>query len=1055
MSLRPGTKYLGSSLNDTGAHWIEFVSATDDVALPEITDGVMRVWLGTDAHALALLERPNIATTVDLSDTGWEDNSSGGSASVSSTDAIPMMTSATTNGVTISASSENISAGYDSWKVGDNDNSTFWLDTGPVGTGGSILPSQIQFDFGSGNTVAVRNYSIRSGHQSTWLDNAPTAWTLQGSSDAMSWTTEDSRSSETGWSVSEKRSYTAQNDTGSTAYRYWRVNVSAVDGDDEVAISEIELFPVAGSAASAVFTSGTLTLNATAEGTIASVRKRVIVDTGDVDVEHSLAINVGRGPVTLRVGSTSGDDDYINETSIGTGYHNLAFTPSGNFHITLRSTSIVDRIISSLTIGDTGTVAVTAPWTANDIDNIRYDQSADVVYVDCSGIKPHKIERRGTGRSWSVVEYAPDNGPFLATRSTSAQLSVSHFYGNTTMESDVPFFTAGHTGALFSLTHDGQSGEWALGALNAKTDTFKVTGISDTGTTPPSDSERAITFSVTGTWAGTITIERSFDDEDFGFKAISTTLGQGSATDTGTFSKTIIDKDDNVEVYYRAKITAYTSGVAIVNVTYGNGQTTGVVRVTAYNGTQSVDVEVLERPSDTGYTEDWQEGYWSDANGYPTAVALHGGRLAHSNGANLFMSVSDDYENFSQSVIGDAGPIIRTLGSGPVDNIFYLVSLLRLIVGTAGAEIAIRSSSLDEPLTPDNSSARTFSTQGSANLRAVKLDTRAIMVQRSKQRLFMIGFGVQGDALGDYEGYELTLLVPDLLAAGVVSIAIQRQPDTRIHCVLADGKVAILTYEPQEEVICWTMWETNGTVERAMVLPGVTEDAVYYHINRTINGTTKRFLEKWAKESECLGDTGLSWLADCAVSFSDTGRATSFADAAVHLPNTSVIAWGDLDTGTTPYVDLSPDVAGVQTTYTVDTGGDLDISGLGLTNGVHQGVVGLGYTAHWKSTKLAYAAQFGTALSQFKRVDKIGLLLYQAHPNALFFGSDTGHLDPIQRVQQGAVIDEDVIFETLDAFPTPFNGTWSEDSRIALKAIAPRPVTILACVPVIETNEKN
>jgi len=432
-------------------------------------------------------------------------------------------------------------------------------------------------------------------------------------------------------------------------------------------------------------------------------------------------------------------------------------------------------------------------------------------------------------------------------------------------------------------------------------------------------------------------------------------------------------------------------------------------------------------------------------------------------GGNLFGSVADDYENFNQETVGDAGPIIRTLGSGPVDSIHYLVSLLRLIIGTAGAELALTSSSLDEPVTPSNSNARGFSTQGGANLRAVKLDTRAIMVQRSRSRILMLGPGTQGSAFGDYEGMELTLLVPDLLdqrallQSGVVSIAIQRQPDTRIHCVLADGRVAILTYEPQEEVLCWTMWQTDtgtgGAVERAMVLPGVGEDAVYYHIRRTINGATKRYLEKWAMESECTGDTGLTWLMDCAVSFSDTGRATSFNGVATHLAGATVVAWGDLDTGSTPYVDLSPDVDGVQTTYEIDTGGDISFSS--LTQGVNQGVLGTRYQSDWKSTKLAYAAEAGTALAQKKRTDKIGFVLYKTHNNGLFYGSDSGHLDPLPRnIDAGGVVDPDRIFEMFDRVAMAFPGLWDTNSRIHLRAKSPRPCTVLAAVPTVATNER-
>ena len=66
MTIRPGTKYLGSSLNDTGAYYIEFVAATDETALLELTHQKMRVWIDD-----ALLGRPKVDTTVVLSDTGW------------------------------------------------------------------------------------------------------------------------------------------------------------------------------------------------------------------------------------------------------------------------------------------------------------------------------------------------------------------------------------------------------------------------------------------------------------------------------------------------------------------------------------------------------------------------------------------------------------------------------------------------------------------------------------------------------------------------------------------------------------------------------------------------------------------------------------------------------------------------------------------------------------------------------------------------------------------------------------------------------------------------
>jgi hypothetical protein len=1043
MTIRPGTKWLGSSLNDTGAEYLEFVASTDDVALIELTHSKMRVWIGDDAHALSLLGRPLVDTTVALTDTGWSNTSSGGAFATSAIDAIPTMTGPTTSGVTVSATSA-VSA-LPAYFAADDNIGTVWQDTG--GGEASSLPSAWQVDFGASNTKAITSYSIRvySAPYNTWT---PATWSLDRSDDGVIWVTEDTQGSET-WASTERRVYTLPAaDTGTIeARRYWRLNFTAQNGVSSILIAEIEMFTAA-TAAQVKIQGGRRVLNATSIGALARAEKRVMIS--DTGTEHSLAIFIERGPITMRVGSTQRADDYVGETSLATGYHNLAFTPTTNFWITLQSDQLVDRIVGSLSIGDSGTVELTSPWEANDLGNVRYDQSADVVFVDCADVIPSKIERRGSGRSWSIVDYKPNDGPFQAAATSDAKLSLDYYFGNTVMRSDIPFFTSDHTGALFRIFHEGQSGVWRLGALDAATDAVSVTGYGDTGA--GAGGERRTTVVVSGVWSGTITIERSFDGSDQGFHNVDTNfMGNTTTSDTGSFTRTIDDTDDNVTTWYRARMSAYTSGVAVVTITRTGGGVTGFARVTGYNSDQSVDIEVLSRFSDTGASNNWQEGHWSASTGFPTSVALYGGRLAHAEGGTLFLSVSDDYENFDDLTVGDAAPIVRSLGSGPVDTVRFLIAKLRLIIGTAGAELALATSSLDEPVTPTNCSARLFSTQGSANLRALHLDTRAIHVQRSNSRLYMIG--PSDAAFGDYASFDLTRMVPDLLSAGVMSLALQRQPDTRIHCVLADGTVAILTYEPEEEVVCWSMWEgdtgTGAAVEKVSVLPGTAEDAVFYHIRRTINGATKRYLEKWSKESECVGDTGLSWLMDCAKSYTDTGRSAALTDIATHLVGESVVVWSD-DTGSIPGVDRSSDVNGVQTRYTVDTGGDVTLS-----TAVHHAVAGLPYRALWKSAKLAYASEAGTGLAQLKRVDKIGFVVWNTHNNGLFFGNDTGNLDPLPRIlDEGAEVDADKIFAAEELIAMPFPGLWKSDSRIVLQGKSPRPLTVLAAIPGVDTNER-
>jgi hypothetical protein len=95
----------------------------------------------------------------------------------------------------------------------------------------------------------------------------------------------------------------------------------------------------------------------------------------------------------------------------------------------------------------------------------------------------------------------------------------------------------------------------------------------------------------------------------------------------------------------------------------------------------------------------------------------------------------------------------------------------------------------------------------------------------------------------------MTTLCPEICQPSIIAIGAHRQPDTRIHCVRSDGKVAIQVYDKSEDVRCWVLFETDGLVEDVVTLPGNVEDRVYYVVNR--NG--KRCLERWALESECFG----------------------------------------------------------------------------------------------------------------------------------------------------------------------------------------------------------
>jgi hypothetical protein len=708
----------------------------------------------------------------------------------------------------------------------------------------------------------------------------------------------------------------------------------------------------------------------------------------------------------------------------------LAFTPTGDFYVQFQSDLDIDRIVASCQVASSGTMELDIPYAAADLPYVRWDQSADVLFLACDGYQQRRIERRSTD-SWSIVRYAPDSGPFFSARSAKVKLKVAATNGNTTLTADKPFFKPSHVGALFRLFNESVKQTYSLGASGAYTEPFRVTGVTSDGY-----NDRNWTFSVTGTFSGTLRWQRSFDGPATGYKDFRRAKGDSATDITTTMSTTgNQDDDDNAIVYYKLgfKESEYTSGTAVVNIDYDGGGSYGICRVTGYTSATSVSVEVVDRFGTTEYTENWQEGIWSDKQGWPGAVAFDKGRLGWAGRSRFIFSVSDDYENYDPDYEGDAAPINRTLGSGPVDTINFMLSLSRPIIGTPGAEFSIKSSSFDEPLTPKNAQANKPSTQGSRQgVAAVKVDSRGIFAQRSGRRLFELVFN--SDTY-DYEPKDLTLLCPDLTgSASVVGMATQRQPDTRVHVWLDDGTVVVLTYEPSEDVTCWSRVAigADGFVEGVSVLPGEDEDKVYYRVRRTVNGSTVRYLEKMALESECVGGT-VNKQADAFVIIpAVTGTAVSGLS---HLEGKSVVAWGG-----GKYLG----------TYTV-AGGSITLATALTATDV---MVGAPYSATYRSTKLAYAAAAGTALAQIKRVNYVGVILGFVHNSGLEFGRDFTNMDGLPRRYQGRPVADDEIITDFDEPALPFPGEWKSDSRMCLRATAPKPCMIQAAVVTVETHDR-
>lgn len=747
----------------------------------------------------------------------------------------------------------------------------------------------------------------------------------------------------------------------------------------------------------------------------------------EAGTEHALRVVVARGPMRLRVGSTSGLDDYVAEQTLGTGVHSIAFTPAGNFVVYLANRLQGPALVDSVAIEAAGAVVMPTAWAAARLPFLRTDQSADVLYVCDGSTQQYKVERRlpNAPHSWSLELYQPTDGPFLIINASTVTITPSDITGDITLVASDNVFRATHVGALFRLSSNGQFVQVAASGENEWSTAVRITGVGN---------GRKFTWNVSGTYSGTVTVQSSTTSEDGPWASFDSTTGTGSHNGNDTL--------DNQIVWYRIGINTgdYVSGTAKGTISYSGGSLSGVVRISAVTDSENANATVLSNLGNTNATAFWYEGVWSDFRGWPSEVQLHEGRLWWFGFNRTIGSVSDAFESFDDSIVADDGPIQRTIGKGPVDQIDWSLSLARLCIGTDGTEIECASDGFGTPLTPTNFNLKFTSTQGSAPVAAAKVDLSGYFVQRSGLRLYEISLNPNASSGLFHSTSDLTAICYEVGDPGIAQIVPQRQPDTRIHCRRADGTVAVLISSKLEEVQCWVEVETDGIVEDICVLPGTGEDEVYYTVNRTINGVAKRYYEKWALETECRGGAQ-NKQADSFVLYN--GAATNVLSAP-HLIGKQVVVWADGK-------DFSPGSGASQTLYTVNGSGHIT-----LAVAVSAAVIGLPYVADFESVKLAYAAQLGSALSQQKRIGTLAVIAADMHYLGLQYGrSLTEAMDDLPMVSAtGAVTAPDTVWAEFDDGDFQFPDTWGPDERLCLRASAPRPCNLLATVIYMETNDE-
>jgi hypothetical protein len=292
----------------------------------------------------------------------------------------------------------------------------------------------------------------------------------------------------------------------------------------------------------------------------------------------------------------------------------------------------------------------------------------------------------------------------------------------------------------------------------------------------------------------------------------------------------------------------------------------GIVKITAFTSVTVVTGDVQAEPDGSagdlntgpGAVTDWAEGAFSERRGWPSAIAFHEQRLFYANTTTepqkVWASYISAFDSFDATATTDDYAVTFAVATDQRNAIRWINSNKNFLsIGTTGGTFSARGNA-DEVITPTGILIERDTNYGVANLQPKRISSFLYYIQRDLQKLRELSFFFDNDAI---RSQDMTLLANHILSDGdgVVQIDHQQSPNDRIWVVRDDGELAALTRNPEQDVMGWVRIVAGtdsvqaGKFESVAVIPKSEEDdQVWVIVNRTVGGSTKRFIEFFTTE---------------------------------------------------------------------------------------------------------------------------------------------------------------------------------------------------------------
>lgn len=235
-----------------------------------------------------------------------------------------------------------------------------------------------------------------------------------------------------------------------------------------------------------------------------------------------------------------------------------------------------------------------------------------------------------------------------------------------------------------------------------------------------------------------------------------------------------------------------------------------------------------------------------DLQSVPSCVSYVQQRLAFANftdnSERVVASQIGRYGNFThENPIVESDVVDFTIAGNRVAAVRFIFQLLDMVIFTQTGEFS--ASGNGGEVTPTQINLKKHSGNGCSNIAPIVINNTALYVQARGNvvRDFVWNWQVNG-----YSGEDLTTASYHLLEGHtIVDWAYQQTPNSIVWAVRDDGIVLGLTYMKEQQIVSWHHHDfQGGFCENVVSVPEGNEDAVYFVVRRTINGVTKRYVER-------------------------------------------------------------------------------------------------------------------------------------------------------------------------------------------------------------------